>query len=144
MKRNLLKATLFSIFAATAIGISAPVFADTSPEDAARFVKICDSNKDGMVSKAEVMKRAEAEFAKMDKAKKGMVDSKQFVQFLLDLQKSDGGTSGYDSTTRPQASKADMMKKIETAFDNADTAKKGMLDRAQLQGFFAELMKSGA
>jgi Ca2+-binding EF-hand superfamily protein len=138
MKRNLLKATLFSIFAATAIGVSAPAFADTSPEDAARFVKICDSNKDGMVSKAEVMKRAEAEFAKMDKAKKGMVDSKQFMQFLLDLQKSDGGTSGY------MASKADMMKKIETAFDNADTSKKGMLDRAQLQGFFAELMKSGA
>jgi Ca2+-binding EF-hand superfamily protein len=138
MKRNILKATLFSMFAAATFGLSAPVFADSLPGDATRFIQICDTNKDGMVSKAEVMKRAEAQFAKMDTAKKGMVDSKQFVQFLLDLQKSDGGTSGY------MMPKADMMKKIEAAFDNADTGKKGMLDRSQLQAFFAELMKSGA
>lgn len=137
MKRNLLKATLFSIFAATAIGVSAPAFADVLPEDINRFVTMCDNNKDGMVSKAELMKRAEAAFTKADTAKKGMVDSKQFMQFLLDLQKSDGGSNAY------MASKADMMKKVETAFASADTSKKGMLDRKQLQSFLAELMKSG-
>jgi hypothetical protein len=136
MKRNTFKTTFFSLLAAAVVGVSAPVFADVSPEDAARFVTVCDVNKDGMVSKTEVMARAKAAFEKMDTAKKGMVDSKQFMQFLLDLQKSDG-SAGY------MASKDDMMKKIEAAFDKMDSGKKGMLDGKQLQAFLTELMKSG-
>ena len=41
-------------------------------------------------------------------------------------------------------SKADMMKKIETAFDKLDAAKKGMLNKIQTEALLRELMKSGA
>jgi Ca2+-binding EF-hand superfamily protein len=135
MKAITLKAALASALAAAVFGVSVPALADSSPEDLARFVTVCDFNKDGMLSRVEVMERAKAGLEKMADAK-GMVDSKKFTQFLLDLQKSDGGPNNY------MMSKADMMKKIETAFTKADTAKKGMLDQKQLQVFLTELMKS--
>jgi Ca2+-binding EF-hand superfamily protein len=137
MNRTKLSITIASAFFAAFLGASPLAFADTSPEDAARFVTVCDANKDGMVSKAELMARAKVGFEKMDTAKKGMVDSKQFMQFLLDLQKGDGLPSY-------MASKEQMMKKIEAAFDKVDSGKKGMLDMKQLQAFLTELMKSGA
>jgi hypothetical protein len=136
MKQQFLKATLFSAVAAAMISISSPAFADATPEDVARFVTVCDISKDGTISRAEVMMRAGEAFSKIDTAQKGMVDSKQFMAFLLNLQKSDGG-SGY------MTAKADMMKKLDVAFNNADTSKKGQLDAAQLRAFIAELMKSG-
>jgi hypothetical protein len=136
MKQHFLKATLFSAVAAALIGISAPAFADATPEDVARFVTVCDISKDGKISRAEVMMRAGEAFSKFDTAQKGMVDSKQFMAFLLGLQKTDGG-SGYMTT------KADMMKMIEVAFNNADANKKGLMDAAQLRAFITELMKSG-
>ena len=57
---------------------------------------------------------------------------------VLELQKSDGAPNTY------MTSKADMMKKIETAFDKMDAAKKGMLNMKQAEAFLRELMKSGA
>jgi hypothetical protein len=135
MKSISLKAALVSAFAATAFTLSVPAVADSSPEDVARFVTACDFNKDGMLARVEVMARAKAGLEKMADAN-GMVDSKKFMQFLLDLQKSDGGANNY------MMPKADMMKKLETAFDKADSAKKGMLDKKQLQSFLAELTKS--
>ncbi len=136
MKSQFLKATLFSAFTAALIGISAPAFADTTPEDVARFVTVCDISKDGTISRAEVMMRAGEAFAKFDTAQKGMVDSKQFMTFLLNLQTSDGVSGA-------MIAKADMMKKLDVAFNNADTSKKGQLEAAQLRAFIAELMKSG-
>jgi Ca2+-binding EF-hand superfamily protein len=136
MKTTTLKAALASTVAAALFALSVPAIADISPEDAARFITVFDVNKDGMISRVEVMTRAKAELDKMADAK-GMVDSKKFMQFLLELQKSDGGPNNY------MMSKADMMKKLETAFTKADAAKKGMLDQKQLQIFLAELMKSG-
>ena len=91
-----------------------------------------------MISRVEVMKRAAEMFDKMDTGKKGMLDDKKAMAFLLELQKTDGGTSGY------MMSKADVMKKIETAFDKLDAAKKGMLDKTQAEALLRELMKSGA
>lgn len=136
MKKNFLKLAFGSI-AIVAAGLSAPVFADTSPEDANRFVKMYDTNKDGMVSKAELMKRAEEMLAKMPKDKAGMMDEKKALAFLLELQKSDGGLGR-------MMSKDDIMKKVSVAFDKMDTGKKGMINAKQAEQFLIELMKSGA
>ena len=46
------------------------------------FVKMCDTDKDGMVSKAEVMKHVEKMFDKMDAKKMGKLDKKQVEEFL--------------------------------------------------------------
>ena len=46
------------------------------------FVKQCDADKDGMVSKAEVMKHAERMFDQMDTKKMGKLDMKQVEAFL--------------------------------------------------------------
>ena len=137
MKKSLLNVLMGSI-AVSMMGVSMSSFADVTQEDVERFVTKYDTNKDGMISRVEVMKRAAEMFDKMDTGKKGMLDDKKAMAFLLELQKSDGGTSGY------MVSKADMMKKIETAFDKLDAAKKGMLNKVQTEALLRELMKSGA
>lgn len=137
MKKSLMKIALASVAFAT-ISLSIPAFADVTQEDINRFVTMYDVNKDGMISRVEVMKKAAEMFDKMDTGKKGMLDEKKAMAFLLELQKSDGGSSGY------MISKADMMKKIEVMFDKMDTSKKGMLDKKQAEAFLRDLMKSGA
>ena len=138
MKQSLLK-VLMNTIAFSMLAISVPVFAEATEEDINRFVTGCDTNKDGMISKSEVLKRATATFDKMDTGKKGMMDDKQFVFFLMELQKTDGYTSN-----GKMMSKADLMKKVEAMFDKIDTSKNGMLDRKQAELFLRELMKSGA
>ncbi len=136
MKKSMLNVVMGSI-AAAMMGLSISVFAEATDEDINRFVIACDTNKDGMISRAEVMKRATDMFDKMDTGKKGMMDDKQFMAFLLELKKTDG-------VTGQVMSKADLMKKIGSMFDKQDTSKKGMLDKKQAAAFLAELMKSGA
>ena len=58
--------------------------------DADKFVKMCDGDKDGMVSKAEVMKAVEKMFDKHDTKKMGKLDKKQVEQFLAELMKGGG------------------------------------------------------
>ncbi len=60
---------------------------DVNPD---AFVKMCDSDKDGMVSKAEVMKAVEKMFDKADIKKMGKLDKKQVEAFLKELMKSGG------------------------------------------------------
>ena len=110
MKKTILNALLGSL-AVSMFALSMPSFADVTQEDVERFVTRYNVNKDGMISRVEVMKRAAEMFDKMDTGKKGMLDDKKTMAFLLELQKSDGAPSGY------MISKADMMKKIETSFD---------------------------
>lgn len=135
MKKSMLKVVMCGV-ALSMLGLSIPAFADVTQEDINRFVKMYDSNKDGMVSKAELMKRASEMFDKMDTGKKGMMDDKKAMAFLLELQKSDGAVGH-------MMSKADIMKKIEAAFDKLDAAKKGMIDAKQVANLLNELMKSG-
>lgn len=135
MKKSVMKAVVSSL-AVAMMGLAVPAFADVTPEDIARFVTVYDVNKDGMLSRVEVMKRASDMFDKMDTAKKGMLDDKKAMAFLLELQKTDGYTGGR------MMSKADLMKKVEAMFDKADTGKKGMLDKKQAEIFFRDLMKS--
>ncbi len=46
------------------------------------FMKSCDMDKDGMVSKAEMMKHMEKMFDKMDTKKTGKLDKNQTANFL--------------------------------------------------------------
>ena len=55
--------------------------------DAANFVKMCDGDKDGMVSKAEMMKMVEKVWEKADKKKAGKLDKAQVEFFLKELMK---------------------------------------------------------
>jgi Ca2+-binding EF-hand superfamily protein len=55
------------------------------------FVKMCDTDKDGMVSKAEVMKHVEKMFDKMDTKKMGKLDKKQVEEFLRSFNMLAGG-----------------------------------------------------
>ena len=138
MKKAYLNRVFLAAITAAMVGIAAPAFADSSQEDIQRFVQMCDENKDGMVSKAELMKRAEAMLAKMPANKDGMVDSKKALAFIMELQKSDGGL-GY------MTSKIDFMKKMEAAFAKYDDTKAGMLNKKQFEAFVKELSKtSGA
>ncbi len=54
------------------------------------FVKMCDADKDGMVSKAEVMKMVEKMYDKHDTKKMGKLDKKQVEAFLKELMKGGG------------------------------------------------------
>ncbi|MEO8383914.1 MAG: hypothetical protein ABI583_01630 [Betaproteobacteria bacterium] len=137
MKKSL-RRILMSTIAISMLGMSLPSLADVTQADVERFVTRYDVNKDGMLSRVEFVKRAGEMFDKMDTGKKGMLDDKKAMAFLLELQKSDGAPSGY------MVSKADMMKKIETAFDKLDNEKKGMLSMKQAEMLLRELMKSGS
>jgi Ca2+-binding EF-hand superfamily protein len=74
---------------ATAL-VSMPSLAAKEDENADRFVKMCDTDKDGMVSKEEVMKMVEKMFDKHDTKKMGKLDKKQADQFLKDLMRGGG------------------------------------------------------
>lgn len=54
------------------------------------FMKACDMNHDGMVSKEEMLKHMEKMFDKMDKKKTGKLDKKQTEEFLKQLSLSGG------------------------------------------------------
>lgn len=136
MKKSLLKILMSSI-AFSMLGLSLPALADVTQADVERFVTKYDTNKDGMLSRVEFMKRAGDMFDKMDTGKKGMLDDKKAMAFLLELQMGDGAPSGY------MVSKADMMKKMQTAFDKLDAEKKGMLNMKQAETLLRELMRSG-
>ncbi|MBL8513644.1 MAG: hypothetical protein JNJ55_06605 [Betaproteobacteria bacterium] len=129
-----------ALLAAAAVACASyalPALADTSPEQANLFVKMCDTNKDGMISKDEVMKRAAMAFDKMDAGKKGMADDKKTIAFLAELSKSDGSNG-------TMVSRADFMKRVEMAWGKADAAKKGMIDSKQAMIFLKELMQAGS
>jgi Ca2+-binding EF-hand superfamily protein len=89
--------TLEKTLAVVALGaaiMSAPAaFAQKSTGetmDADHFVKMCDTDKDGMVSKAEMMKMVEKAWEKADKKKAGKIDKQQAEFFLRELMKSGG------------------------------------------------------
>jgi hypothetical protein len=55
------------------------------------FMKSCDMDHDGMMSRAEMTKHMETMFDRMDTMKTGKLDSKQTEAFLNDLTKQSGG-----------------------------------------------------
>ncbi len=82
--------SLTKLAAAAALGaafVAAPAAYAREDMDADKFVKMCDGDKDGMVSKAEVMKMVEKMFDKHDTKKAGKLDKKQTENFLKELMK---------------------------------------------------------
>ena len=82
--------TLLAAAAMAAAVVSAPLAHAREDMDAAAFVKMCDADKDGMVSKAEAMKMIEKMFDKHDSKKQGKLDKKQVEFFLKELMKGGG------------------------------------------------------
>lgn len=54
------------------------------------FMKSCDMDHDGMMSKAEMTKHMEKMFDRMDTRKTGKLDSKQTEAFLKEFTKQSG------------------------------------------------------
>lgn len=55
------------------------------------FMKACDLDHDGMVSKEEMLKHVEKMFDKMDTKKTGKLDKKQTESFLKQFYTPSGG-----------------------------------------------------
>ena len=85
--RSLSKMMAVAAMAAVCAAPLAYAGEDVNPD---AFVKMCDTDKDGMVSKAEVMKAVEKMFDKMDTKKMGKLDKKQVEAFLKELMKGGG------------------------------------------------------
>lgn len=70
---------------AVAAAFALPAAQAREDMDVNKFVTMADANKDGMVSKAEMMKHVEKMFQKHDTKKKGMLEKAQLEQFLKDI-----------------------------------------------------------
>jgi len=86
--RSIHKALAIAALASCAVAL--PVHAGTDAKDASIFVTNCDADKDGMVSKSEVMKMVDKAFDQADKKKTGKLDKKQTEEFLKMLMQSSG------------------------------------------------------
>ena len=75
----------------TSLAFAVPTAYADDTANASNFVKMCDQDKDGMVSKAEVMKMVEKMFDKADVKKQGKLDKKQVEGFLKSLMTDSGG-----------------------------------------------------
>ncbi|MEO7742634.1 MAG: hypothetical protein ABIR98_06845 [Usitatibacter sp.] len=84
-----LKTILVATTMAAAL-FSAPVAYAAEGINVDGFVKMCDMDKDGMVSKKEAMKMIEKMWDKQDTKKMGKLDKKQVEAFLNELMKSGG------------------------------------------------------
>jgi hypothetical protein len=86
--RNLSRILALAALSATVTAV--PVALAGDDINVNHFQAMCDTNKDGMVSKAEAMKMVEKMFDKHDTGKKGMLDKAQLERFLKELMKSSG------------------------------------------------------
>ncbi len=83
-----------SLMAAPAVFAAEPMKTHdmgTMKHDMDAFMKACDMDHDGMVSKAEMMKHMEKMFDKMDTKKTGNLDKKQTEAFLREFNKESFG-----------------------------------------------------
>jgi Ca2+-binding EF-hand superfamily protein len=72
--------------------LASPAYADQKEKkvNMDEFMKSCDMNHDGMVSKEEMLKHMEKMFDKMDTKKTGKLDKKQAEEFLKQFTKPSG------------------------------------------------------
>lgn len=85
--------TIASSMVAVSLMVAPAVFAaeTTKMVNMDEFMKSCDMNHDGMMSKAEMVKHMEKMFDKMDTKKTGKLDKKQTEEFLKQLTAPSGG-----------------------------------------------------
>jgi hypothetical protein len=86
--RSLMKAAAIAALSAAVTAAPAAFAGDSIDPD--HFVKMCDTDKDGMVSKAEMMKMVEKVWDMTDKKKAGKIDKAQVDFFLKELMKGGG------------------------------------------------------
>ncbi len=80
-----------SMFAVSLLAAPAAFAADKDHKmNMDEFMKSCDMDKDGMMSKAEMVKHMEKMFDKMDTKKMGKLDKKQSEEFLKQLTTPSG------------------------------------------------------
>ena len=77
--------------ALTSLAFCVPAAYAGDDVNANAFVKMCDMDKDGMVSKAEALKMVEKMFDKADTKKAGRLDKKQVEIFLKSLMSDSNG-----------------------------------------------------
>ena len=85
------KALLGSLVAVSLLVL--PAYADNKPMkvNMEEFMKSCDMNHDGMVTKEEMLKHMEKMFDKIDKKKTGKLDKTQAEYFLKQFTAPSGG-----------------------------------------------------
>ncbi|MGL4573159.1 MAG: hypothetical protein ACRCV9_00040 [Burkholderiaceae bacterium] len=97
MRIQLSKAVL-AVAATSLLGATQIARADDPTElyekKAAKWAEMCDANKDGMVSKAEMMKMLEKAWAKADPKNTGRLDKKQVMMFMKEFQDPALGPAG--------------------------------------------------
>ena len=86
--RTFTKALLAATAIACTMALPAAQAGDSSRMDVEKFVTMCDKDKDGMVSKAEMLKMMEQMFDKHDPKKTGKMDKKAAEAFLKELTQS--------------------------------------------------------
>ncbi|QJR09805.1 hypothetical protein DSM104443_00855 [Usitatibacter rugosus] len=77
--------------ALTSLAFAVPSAYADDTKNADNFVKMCDADKDGTISKAEAMKMVEKMFDKADTKKAGRLDKKQVETFLKMLVSDSAG-----------------------------------------------------
>ena len=87
---RILNALASSMVAATLMAAPAAFAADKTV-NMDEFMKSCDTDHDGMMSKAEMLKHMEKMFDKIDTKKTGKLDKKQAEAFLKQLTTPSGG-----------------------------------------------------
>ena len=87
--RSLTKTLAIAAIAGGMLAIPAYA-AESDKMDMDKFITNCDANKDGMVSKDEMMKMVEKAFEKADSKKAGKLDKKQAEIFLKQLMAGGG------------------------------------------------------
>ena len=88
---KLLKTLASSMFAVSLLAAPAAFAADAPKMNMDEFMKSCDMDKDGMMSKAEMVQHMEKMFDKMDTKKTGKLDKKQTEAFMKQFLAPSGG-----------------------------------------------------
>jgi hypothetical protein len=96
---KLLNALAGSMFAAALVAAPAAFSAEpmakhdmgTMKHDMEGFMKSCDMDRDGMMSRAEMHAHMDKMFDKMDAGKTGKLDGRQTELFLRNFTKQSGG-----------------------------------------------------
>ena len=89
---KLLKTLASSMVAVSLMAAPAVFAAETTKKvNMDEFMKSCDMDHDGMMSKAEMLKHMEKMFDKMDTKKTGKLDKKQAAEFLNQFTMPSGG-----------------------------------------------------
>jgi Ca2+-binding EF-hand superfamily protein len=76
---------------AMSLMVAPAAFAGDAKVNKDEFMKSCDMDHDGMMSKAEMLKHMEKMFDKMDTKKTGKLDKKQTEAFLKQFTAPSGG-----------------------------------------------------